>query len=131
MAEANTDVAPVTNTASNPTVATTTISSTALSDQLSSSIPKLDPSSLNWAIFSIHFQDAIEAKGFWGHFDGSEAKPVPADANSPTTEDSCCCSLGEERTLSEIITDPKTPRFGSHADTEQENSQRMMGRDRD
>src|SRR6266850_788048 len=96
MAEANTNVVPVTNTVSNPTVATATISSTALSDQLSSSIPKLDPSGLNWAIFSIRFQDAVEAKGFWGHFDGSQAKPVPADANSPTTEERAAIALWEK-----------------------------------
>ena len=51
--------------------ATTTL----LSDSLPSSIPKLDASGLNWAIFSVCFQDAIEAKGFWSHFDGTGSCP--------------------------------------------------------
>ncbi|KAF8799312.1 hypothetical protein BYT27DRAFT_7279520 [Phlegmacium glaucopus] len=44
---------------------------TLLSDSLPSSIPKLNNTGLNWAIFSVRFQDVIEAKGFWGHFDGT------------------------------------------------------------
>ena len=51
---------------------------TSLSDSLPSSIPKLDASGLNWAIFAIHFQDAIEAKGFWSHFDGTETLRLPS-----------------------------------------------------
>ena len=31
------------------------------------------------------FQDAVEAKGFWGHFDGSEPRPWPSLATAPTT----------------------------------------------
>ncbi|KAF8799458.1 hypothetical protein BYT27DRAFT_7027398, partial [Phlegmacium glaucopus] len=49
---------------------------TSLSDSLPSSIPKLDATGLNWAIFLVHFQDAVEAKGFWGHFDGMTPRPV-------------------------------------------------------
>ncbi|KAF8197360.1 hypothetical protein BJ912DRAFT_1078178 [Pholiota molesta] len=44
---------------------------TSLSDTLPSSIPKLDATGMNWAIFSMCFQDAVEVKGFWDHFDGS------------------------------------------------------------
>jgi hypothetical protein len=51
------------------------VTTTSLSDSLPSSIPKLDASGLNWAIFSVRFQDAIEAKGFWEHFDGSGTRP--------------------------------------------------------
>ena len=49
---------------------------TSLSDTLPSNIPKLDASGINWAIFAVHFQDAVEAKGFWGHFDGTKTRPV-------------------------------------------------------
>ena len=49
--------------------------STSLSDSLPSSIPKLDSSGLNWAIFSVCFQDAIEVKGFWSHFNGTGSAP--------------------------------------------------------
>ncbi|KAF8808828.1 hypothetical protein BYT27DRAFT_7064830, partial [Phlegmacium glaucopus] len=49
---------------------------TSLSDSLPSSVPRLDSTGLNWAIFAVRFQDAIEAKGFWGHFDGQTKRPV-------------------------------------------------------
>jgi hypothetical protein len=48
-----------------------TISTAALFDSLPTSVSKLEVSRLNWAIFLIHFCDAIDAKGFWGHFNGS------------------------------------------------------------
>ena len=51
------------------------VTTTSLSDSLPSSIPKLDASGLNWAIFSVHFEDMIQAKGFWGHFDGTSTRP--------------------------------------------------------
>ncbi len=71
------------------------VTTTALANSLPSSIPKLDPSGLNWAIFSVRFRDAVEAKGYWGHFDGTVPCPtVPptiraADGSvtsAPTTE---------------------------------------------
>ena len=58
-----------------------------LSDALPSSVPKLDTSGTNWAIFVFRFQDAVEAKGFWGHFDGSMPTPVFADAANPMTDE--------------------------------------------
>jgi len=61
------------------------LTTTSLSDSLPSSIPKIDPTGLNWAIFSVHFQGAVEAKGFWGHFDGFELRPEPSPAPAPTT----------------------------------------------
>ncbi|KAK0224834.1 hypothetical protein EDD85DRAFT_778116, partial [Armillaria nabsnona] len=39
-----------------------------LMDSLPGSVPKLNASGLNWAVFSIHFCDTVEPKGFWGHF---------------------------------------------------------------
>ncbi|CAA7269030.1 unnamed protein product [Cyclocybe aegerita] len=56
---------------------------TSLSDSLPSSVPKLDTTGLNWAIFSVHFQDAIEAKGFWGHFDGMTPRPMAITITAP------------------------------------------------
>ena len=54
-----------------------TSTATALADTLPSSIPKLDASGLNWVIFLLRFQDAVEAKGYWGHFDGTTPRPDP------------------------------------------------------
>ena len=66
------------------------VTTTSLSDSLPSSIPKLDASGINWAIFAVRFEDAIEAKGFWGHFDGTGSRPstVPVsvtDSDGNTT----------------------------------------------
>jgi hypothetical protein len=37
---------------------------------------------INWAIFLVRFRDAVDAKGYWGHFDGST--PVPSVSTPPT-----------------------------------------------
>jgi hypothetical protein len=42
---------------------------------------------LNWTAFSIRFQEAIEAKGFWGHFDGTSLKPVVSSPPATGEED--------------------------------------------
>ena len=43
---------------------------------------KLDAKGDNWAIFLVHFMDAVEAKGFWGHFDSTEPSPVTTSSSS-------------------------------------------------
>ena len=59
---------------------------TSLSDTLPSSIPKLDASGMNWVIFAVRFQDAVEAKGFWGHFTGTKTRPAAGDISASTAE---------------------------------------------
>ena len=54
------------------------VTTSSLSDTLPSSVPKLDAEGDNWAIFYVRFMDAVEAKGFWGHFDGTSVAPVLA-----------------------------------------------------
>jgi len=62
------------------------ITTTSLANTLPSSVLKLDASALNWAVFSLRFQDAIEAKGYWGHFDGTSKRPsVPKLEDLPAT----------------------------------------------
>jgi len=64
----------------------TSATATSLADTLPLSVPKLDASGLNWAVFSLHFQDAIEAKGYWGHFDGTSERPImPKPEDLPVT----------------------------------------------
>lgn len=87
--------APEASSSSAATHVTTT--ATALADQLSSSVPRLDSSGKNWAIFSIRFQDAVEAKGFWGHFDGTEPCPQPATKDRPTPDESAACCVYEAK----------------------------------
>ncbi|KIK36290.1 hypothetical protein CY34DRAFT_33746, partial [Suillus luteus UH-Slu-Lm8-n1] len=45
-------------------------------DTLPSNVPKLDLKGTNWAIFSLRFQVAVEAKDLWKQFDGSNPKPI-------------------------------------------------------
>ncbi|PBK64763.1 hypothetical protein ARMSODRAFT_892434, partial [Armillaria solidipes] len=40
-----------------------------------SNVPKLDVSGTNWLIFHYRFEIAVESKGVWGHFNGSEPSP--------------------------------------------------------
>ena len=61
--------------------------STSLSDTLPSTVPKLDPTGSNWTIFLFHFQDAVDAKGYWGHFDGTMPAPVLKESEAPTAEE--------------------------------------------
>jgi hypothetical protein len=51
-------------------------------DTLPSNVPKLDVSGANWAIWSLRFFVAIDAKGKWGHFDDTRPRPLPA-LNTP------------------------------------------------
>ena len=64
-----------------------TITTASLSDSLPSTVPKLDASGNNWAIFVFHFQDAVEAKGYWGHFDRSVTHPTAADPTKPMSDE--------------------------------------------
>jgi gag-polypeptide of LTR copia-type len=59
------------------------VAATSLSDSLSSSVPKLESTGTNWAIFEIRFHDAVKAKGFWGHFDGTSVRPVAIFVTAP------------------------------------------------
>ena len=81
------------------------VTTTSLSDSLPSSIPKLDSTGLTWAIFSIRFQDAIEAKGFWGHFDGSTPRPTAA-TTTPTDVEKAAMSQWDkdERSAKSLLT---------------------------
>ena len=47
----------------------------------------LEPSRSNWAIFSLRFQEAMEANHKWGHFDRSSKRPASVDPDKPTDEE--------------------------------------------
>ena len=51
------------------------------------SVSKLLPTSLKWTAFSICFQEAIEVKGFWGHFDGTLLKPTVSSPSAAGEQD--------------------------------------------
>jgi len=50
-------------------------------------VPCLELSRLNWAIFSLRFQEAMEANRKWGHFDRSSERPASADPDKPTDKE--------------------------------------------
>ena len=59
---------------------------TSLADILPNSVPKLEASGKNWAVFLLRFKDAVDAKGFWGHFDSSNPRPrlaIPVETPAP------------------------------------------------
>ena len=68
-------------------MSTASVTTTSLSDTLLSSIFKLDASSINWAIFSVCFQDTIEAKGFRNYFDGLLTRPEQTFTAIVTADD--------------------------------------------
>ena len=63
------------------------VATASLNDTLPSSVPKLDATGLHWAVFSLHFEDAVQVKGFWGHFSGTTPSPSPALPSAPTAEE--------------------------------------------
>ncbi len=63
---------------------------TAVTDSHPITIPnilRLELSSANWAIFTLCFQEVMQANQKWGHFDGSSTCLIPADANKPTNDE--------------------------------------------
>jgi len=82
------------------------ITTTALSDALPSSAPKLDASGSNCAIFVFRFEDAVEAKGFWGHFNGTVSKPTATDPDAPTATETAAIAQWDkdERSAKSLLT---------------------------
>ena len=81
-----------------------TITTSSLSDPLPSSVLKLDADSENWAIFLVHFMDNVEAKGFWGHFDGSLPAPVISMSSSESEKAEKLQWEKEERSAKTLLT---------------------------
>jgi len=55
---------------------------------LLTAIPPLQDDTSNWAIFAMHFQEAMEAMHRWGYFNRTNTCPVPKDAAHPTNAES-------------------------------------------
>ena len=58
-----------------------------MNDPLPTSVPRLKPNGSNWAIFSMQFEDAMEANQKWGHFDGSTPHPIYFNPKNHTDEE--------------------------------------------
>jgi len=52
--------------------------------QLPSNISHLKADGPNWAIFTMCFQEAMQATQHWPHFDGTSICPSPKDPNKVT-----------------------------------------------
>jgi hypothetical protein len=72
----------------------TTISTT---NDFKQASKNLDASGRNWVMFQRRFTIAVKAKRVWAHFNGSAAKPVPADPNAPTTDEISAIREWDER----------------------------------
>ena len=53
-------------------------------EQHPSNIPQLEADGSNWAIFTMRFQEAMQATQLWSHFDGMSTTPTAKDPNKPT-----------------------------------------------
>ena len=82
---ANTSAASSTPSPSSaPSVPSTMSAPSSTIEQLPTNIPCLEPNGVNWAVFSMRFQKAMQATCCWLYFDGSKPRPVPADKAKPT-----------------------------------------------
>ena len=49
-------------------------------------VPRLELNGSNWAAFSVRFKGVMEATDRWGHFNGTELRPVAQDPAAPTKD---------------------------------------------
>ena len=58
-----------------------------MNDPLPTTVPRLEPTGANWAIFSMCFQEVMEANQKWSHFDGTLTYPIPVDDKNITADE--------------------------------------------
>ena len=81
-----------------------------MNDPLPTSVPRLEPTGSNWAIFSMRFQEAMEANQKWGHFSGSVTCPVPVDTQKPTDDEKKAMSAWDlDETISRYMLSQRLP----------------------
>src|ERR1700677_1524674 len=81
-----------------------------MNNPLPTSVPHLKPTGSNWAIFSMQFQEVMEANQKWGHFDDSTPRPIPADVNKPTNnEKKALAEWDLEETISHYMLSQRLP----------------------
>ncbi|KXN91618.1 hypothetical protein AN958_12673 [Leucoagaricus sp. SymC.cos] len=67
------------------------MSTTVINNIMPANVPKLKQSGVNWVIFQLRFQTAVQGKGLWSHFDGSTPKlmlKLPSVTVSPPSASS-------------------------------------------
>jgi len=81
-----------------------------ISDPLPTTLPRLEPAGSNWAIFSMHFQEAMEANQKWQHFNGTSAHPVPVDDKNPTNvEAKAMAAWDQDETVARYLLSQRLP----------------------
>ena len=55
-------------------------------EQLPANIPQLELNGSNWAIFMMHFKDAMQVTQQWGYFAGLKPHPKVQDMDTPTDD---------------------------------------------
>jgi hypothetical protein len=73
-------------------------------DLLPSSVLKLLPNGLNWTASSMCFQDAVEAKGLWGHFEGTSTQLAVSTPPAAGEEEALAQWTKENRTAKTLLT---------------------------
>ncbi|KAI9057695.1 hypothetical protein FKP32DRAFT_1615114 [Trametes sanguinea] len=73
-----------------------TTSSPSLSDFIAG-VEKLDSKGTNWLLFEQQFTIAVKQKDVWSHFDGTEPRPTPANANAVTAAESADIASWEKK----------------------------------
>jgi hypothetical protein len=71
---------------------------------LPSSVPKLEPTGLNWTIFKLRFKDALDGKGYWGHFDGTSTAPSVGSPATQSEVEALATWNKNERTAKALLT---------------------------
>ncbi|TFK97834.1 hypothetical protein BDV98DRAFT_485947, partial [Pterulicium gracile] len=71
------------------------------SDLLPNSIPKLQSNGENWVIFDARFSDAMNAKGYLGHFMGDVPEPKKPDDDTDSAAQAAHCTALEKWTRNE------------------------------
>ena len=52
------------------------MSTTTSIEKVPANIPHLEPNGSNWAIFTLHFRDAMKVTHHWAYFTGLKAQPM-------------------------------------------------------
>ena len=81
-----------------------TVTTSSLSNTLPSTVPKLAAKGDNWAIFYVRFMDTVEAKGFWGHFNGMSPAPVTTSDSSDAEKAAKSQWEKDERSVKTLLT---------------------------
>jgi hypothetical protein len=68
-------------------------------DTFAAQIPRLEADSSNWAVFTMHFKEAMQATCHWGHFDGTTPHPSFTVPSHPSKEKATAIAAWDQEDL--------------------------------